>query len=504
VTAVRPTSGSRRLTTEALLLRARFPPRAPVTTWRATCADRHAVVARLLAPPVAEDHPARRFGLTRMLDWLEAQPGQTWQERWKATGADSGNQADPGWKSAPMAWLKQTGRTAASTDTLQGALGSGLQLLVCGDVIRPSIPWLLRVRTFNLAGGMARARDPIGFAALRDASRDSVVSSLTVQDALTRIAYIMAAKGGAVRAITVGDCLELLDRAFEYGQYGTGGKGPYFYQLLHAIGAFPETAPATVRMFSIMYPGQATVEQLIDRYDLAYRPIRDLLVDYLRERQPALDYTTLTRLACHLGLLFWKDLELHHPGIDSLDLDPGVVAAWKHRARTRPDRSAGTGSTAGRLPRSDLDSLLRAVRGFYLDIARWAAEDPARWGRWAARCPIRVSDIPDGKEAARRKSRMNQRTRQRLPAVPAIAAALDQARQDSDRLLTAGRQADHGEQFTAVGQTMRRLIPLRANQRIWAEDAAGSRHDLIREEDNAFWAWAWWRCFVRPASGLRN
>jgi integrase len=426
----------------------------------------------------------------RLLDWLQAQPGQTWQERWKASGADTGGQGDPGWKSAPAAWLKQTGRTAASTATIQGALGSGLNLLVCGDVIRPSISWFLTARAFNLAAGMARARDPAGFAALKDASRGSVVSTLTVQDALTWVAFIMAAKGGTVRDITVGDCLELLDRAFEYGQYGTGGKGSYFYQLLHAIGVFPQAAPATVRMFSTMYRGQATVEQLIDRYDLACLPVRDLLVDYLRERQPALDYTTLTRLASHLGLVFWKDLEQHHPGIDSLDLDPGVASAWKQRARTRPDRSAGIGGTAGRLPRLDLASLLRAVRGFYLDIAQWAAEDPARWGRWAARCPIRANDIPDGKEAARRKSRMDQRTRQRLPAVPAIAAALDQARRDAARLLTAARLVGHGEEFTAVGQTMRRVIPPRANQRIWAKDAAGSRHDLIHEEDNAFWAWA--------------
>jgi hypothetical protein len=31
---------------------------------------------------------------------------------------------------------------------------------------------------------------------------------------------------------------------------------------------------------------------MIDRYRLACRPVRDLLVAYLRERQPALDYTT--------------------------------------------------------------------------------------------------------------------------------------------------------------------------------------------------------------------
>jgi hypothetical protein len=37
---------------------------------------------------------------------------------------------------------------------------------------------------------------------------------------------------------------------------------------------------------------------------------------------------------------------------------------------------------------------------------------------------------------------------------------------------------------------MRRLIPPRSNQRIWAQDANGIRRDLIQEEENAFWAWA--------------
>ena len=51
----------------------------------------------------------------------------------------------------------------------------------------------------------------------------------------------------------------------------------------------------------------------------AIRPVRDLLVDYLRERQPAMDYGSLEQLARRLGM-FWADLEAHHPGIDSLHL----------------------------------------------------------------------------------------------------------------------------------------------------------------------------------------
>ena len=143
-----------------------------------------------------------------------------------------------------------------------------------------------------------------------------------------------------------------------------------------------------------------------------------------------------------------------------------------------------------RLPRSDVATCLNTVRAFYLDIAQWAAEEPARWGRWAARCPIRAGDVQTRKERSHRKSRMDQRTRERLPAIPALAAALDQARATAAALLAAARDAAPGEQFTAAGQTLRRPVLTTKTQRVWAEDATGVRRDLTREEDNAFWAWA--------------
>jgi hypothetical protein len=152
-------------------------------------------------------------------------------------------------------------------------------------------------------------------------------------------------------------------------------------------------------MFSTQ--GQLTGEQMIDRYELACTPIRDVLVDYLRERQVRLDHSTLRNLASQLGRLFWKDLETHHPGIDSLNLAPPVAAAWKQRL----------------LQRREGMNCLTAVRAFYLDIAQWALEDPARWARWVVACPIRHEETSHAKERAQRKSRMDQRTRERLEAL---------------------------------------------------------------------------------------
>ena len=263
--------------------------------------------------------------------------------------------------------------------------------------------------------------------------------------------------------------------------------------LLHSIGNFPADAPPTVRMFSPLFAGRLPVEQLVDRYQLASRPIRDLLVDYLRERQPAIDYNTLTALATALTLWFWKDLERHHPGIDSLRLSPETAAAWKQRIRTRVVRSTNeSGETVETtVERDGAADVLMTVRSFYLDLAQWALDDPARWARWAVPCPIRAADVGHKRMRSRRKARMDQRTRDRMPVLPILAEAVDHERNAAAARLESAKHAQPGESFTIDGVTLQRAQLARHSPRIWAEDpTTARRRDLVREEDNTFWAWA--------------
>ena len=51
---------------------------------------------------------------------------------------------------------------------------------------------------------------------------------------------------------------------------------------------------------------------------------------------------------------------------------------------------------------------------------------------------------------------MDARTRERLPVLPVLAAAVDRRRKDAAALLEAARQARPGQQFTAAGQTLTR------------------------------------------------
>jgi Phage integrase family len=473
-----PVAGSGKSTGAQLV--AAFPPRPVAASWPATQARRSAVAERVLGAPFALDNPGsqrhRRLGVLAVLGWLRGQPGECWQQRWRASGAED----QPDW------------RLLVGVDRAKPLphLTSGLLVLICADVIRPSLDWLLRFAParHNLAAEMARTRDPAVFAELAALSQGRV-GLQSQQKALTNVAIIMAVKGGNVAAVQVGDCLQLLAAAARTRVADDRhAESPLFYQLLRAHGDLGPDAPAAIEMFSGR--GQPSCEQLIDRYRIACGPVRDVLVDYLRERQPAVDFSTLQRLAYLLGKLFWADLEAHHPGIDSLQLPRDVAAAWKQRVLTRPKATKDKGQA--RVPRLDGRSVLTAVRAFYLDLAEWADDDPARWGPWAVRCPVSASDASHKKARLQRKSRMDTRTRERLPVLPTLLAWVAAERARTAELFAAAEKAQPGEVFTAAGVTLRRaVLKTQTSGRVWAEDPdAGGRRDLSFEEHRGFWTWA--------------
>jgi len=473
-------------------LLAQFPPRPAVLSWPGALATRQQVLSRLLAPPFALANPAsqqgRRLGLVTVVNWLEAQPGDSWQARWLASGAETCGD----WRELISAWKAARAGTPAGPAGPVPHAGAGLLVLIGADVIRPGVGWLLGCPSAprNLAAEMARVRDPKAFAELAALCQSGSTGSYGRLAALGKIAVIIAARGGTVDGITVGDCVQLLEIAVGTR---TGAdqhaSSPFFYQLLRARGTFGPDAPAAMRVFSSR--GQPTCEQLIDRYRIASGPVRDVLVDYLRERQLAVDFSSLQNLAYLLGKLFWADLEAHHPGIDSLKLPRDVAAGWKQRVMSRTTTAAADGGARAVTARLNGRSALTAVRAFYLDIAEWADDDP-RWVPHAVRCPVSASDASHKKDRSRRKSRMDQRTRERLPVLPALTAWADDQRAAAALRLQAAAGTAAGALFTAAGQTLLRpVMKTETTGRVWAEDpATGKRRDLTFEEHRGFWCWA--------------
>jgi len=423
-----------------------------------------------------------------VVGWLADQSGSSWQDRWLSSGADTAGDA---WWQSPTAWLHDHGRDSKwAQDVLAGAL----VVAISADIVRPSLSWLLARPGSNssLVANLTASRDPEGFARLR-AHCDAApgVSTAARSRLLSRSALIMAANGGTLADFVVGDVVGLLEAEANARKAAPGG-GSLFYRVLHEMGIFGAQAPTTLR--ALRTRGQRSPQELIDRYRLACAPVRDLLVDYLRERQPALDYTSLESLAHFLGKRFWADIEAHHPGIDSLRLPVEVANGWKRRLATKSKMArTGTGEeTEIRVVRINYRECLTPVRALYLDLAHWAVEDPGRWAQWVAPCPIGAEEINRKKAVRHLKSRMDARTRERLPVLPVVVRSVALEQQAAEALLDAARRVEPGEAFGAKGSTFVRSAVANADSAtIWMDDpVTGKRRNLSTEEDHAFWAWA--------------
>lgn len=471
--------------------RAKFPPRPVTADWPTTHRNRDDTLQMLAGPPFASGHPGsergRLRGIKLAVAWLADQPGDTWQQRWLASGAEA---AGPDWKQDCVPWLDDQGVHVHQRLDL---LSIGLISMICADLMRPSVRWLAAkgVSAWALARNLQAGRDPVGFGRLHAACQDDQpVTPSARHAAVGRAAILVAAKGGVLAEVTAGDLLELLDvetavdgRPRDYSAVS--------WRLLHRLGAFGPDAPAGLAELRTV--GQRSPAELIDRYQLTCQPVRDLLVDYLNERQPALDHNSLETLTQQLGRLFWQDIERHHPGIDTLNLPADVASAWKQRLRTKTTLATGPSGTTvpAEAPRLTRRHTLAAVRALYLDLAQWALEDPARWAPWVAPCPITKADINSRKETRHRKSRMDMRTRERLPLLHALLRSVAERHRTAEQLLAAAGRVEPGESFTVDGQILSRAVTRKPSSRVWAEDpGTGKRRDLTREEDHAFWTWA--------------
>ncbi len=469
--------------------RDRYPARAVEKTWRNTRLSRAKVDSLVLSTSRHEiaskrvrDH--RRWGLPHLLDWLEDQPGDTWQDRWLASGAD---EAREDWAQIPEQWLRHDGRYSKHMLAL---LTSSLLLVVGADVIRPSLEWLLTAgKKRKLVRNMIYGRDREGFTRLRQLCEQNPTVRIDAgKDIVFRSAVIAAAKGGALAEVTVGDVLEILE--VERAVRGRADSAAATFRILSDAGVFGSDVPSLREIRSL---GQRTIEQLVDRYPIACGPMRELLIEYLRERQPAVDYSRLLGLVNHLVRCFWVDLEQHHAGIDSLKLPREVAGAWKRRLRTKTT----TALRDGRLVEVESERLgyidaLASIRAFYLDLAEWALEDPARWGPWVAPCPISQEDLSRRKLFRHRKARMDSRTRERLPVLPILVETTNHWRRESEELLAAGQQTQPGQPFTAAGKTFTRIHrPHAKPDNVWVRDPDTGKPMLLNHDaDHAFWAWA--------------
>ncbi|MEU0119992.1 hypothetical protein ABZ137_41720 [Streptomyces bobili] len=287
----------------------------------------------LLSEPTVRNLWRQQLSLTRIFDWLEGFPADTWQDRWLLSGSDD---LGSGW-----------GPRGLSAGT-RSRFTAGLGTLIVLQVVRPSYSWLFGSRLLGVYDAYRRQNQPALFAELKQRAGGQRCDEHATEalNVLTRMSIVT---GKDLLAFDLEDLTDYARARRDNGRTVTAL--PLAYDILHAVGGLKDSPP-TLR--EAQARGQLTPAELIDRHPIANRAVRDVLVHYLAERSAVLDYGSLVNHAQMLADLFWGDLQRHHPAISSLNLTDEVAQAWKQRVRVLPD---------GR-PRRTAHAVFLAVRSF--------------------------------------------------------------------------------------------------------------------------------------------
>jgi integrase len=420
-------------------------------------------------------------GARMVLSWLETLPGDGWQQRWRASGAD---QEGKDWIDALAASEPDRSPKAVRAEIVGGLAG----LLLCRLVL-PSYDFLVGYGAVTLFTNVRSELQPDVFAQAERATRDRGMAGRQIAEVLTVLSKIVLHTGKDLDQLTIEDIFEF--RAWNITRYARHKSGTHgAWDVLRDVGVLD--ADATLR--ATLRRGQPSTEELVDKRKIQCRPIRDVLVRYLKERRPSMDFSSLRQLATTLAGTFWADIERHHPGIDTLDLPTEVADAWKQRLAHVTKPGLGGRERKGRL------EILARVRTFYLDIQEWAHEDPS-WTQWAVRSPVQRSETEGiAKRNRLRTAEVHQRIRERLPHLPVLVDTAERHRDAQATLLAGARDTAIGETFEHDGTIYRRTAYKWDGRRSATQhgpDAVlvenlttGETIELLRAEEDAFWAWA--------------
>ncbi|MGE0341495.1 MAG: site-specific integrase [Porticoccaceae bacterium] len=451
-----------------------LPPRPHGNLDTAT-AEQIAAIADGIWPVTQSRSSERRIGIRHLLARLAEYPGETWQERWLASGLDTGGSRV---------------RELFAVATRRNEATHSLMLLCCLRVIRPSLAGFRANRFVRYHQYFEPAqRDP-------DLERFvELVEQTNTSPHYQRCARMDVAGALTTQGIELADLTAegLLNHAVETrrGRYGAGYEhhiGHLAWEVLHQGGHFPPGVPATLR--GAMRAPAMTPTQLVDSYDLANRDVAEMLTRYLSRRSHDLDYSTLRGLARDLCAIFWREVETINPAQADLALSEETYQAWRAAVDVRGDGK----------PRLGAGGIVTNVRALYLDIQGWAAHEPEQWARWAAPCPISGRDGRARTQALRRaKERTDHRTRTLQPLLPVLVAAAEQRRDHLAALLAAATDAEAGQGLVVDGRRYSRIFSAgdarheryhgAANVRVHDEQS-GTAINVTDADDAAFWTWA--------------
>ncbi|TQJ62003.1 phage integrase family protein [Arthrobacter sp. SLBN-100] len=374
----------------------------------------------------------------------------------------------------------------------------GMTSIVRARLVRPSYEWMFSSKQWNNSRGAVTfldAAEPEETPRMRRLPQYQAAHELVRRNAENAIARVMVRTGKRLGQLSGEDLLAYSHTARINMRHA---KEHLAWELLVALGPLAGEPP-TLRAawHANVVNRRHTVETLVRRYGIPQSGVRDLLIDYLEELKPNMDYSSLESLSYRLIRLFWAEVLDINPAQQNLHLAPEVAAQWRERVKM----------TLGGMPRTETASTFFAVRALYRDIAEWSHEQPERWGVWVAPIPLpRAESKASSKRRRQVVARMQQRTRSLTPLLPAFMRSAEALKEKGSALLERTLAAAHTETYTVEGVTYRRHDPpvrAKANTRarIWAEVIAadedatppvsvGKRADITAFEADCFWGWA--------------
>jgi integrase len=416
----------------------------------------------------------RRFNLRlaeRFLTVLAQQPGDTWQERWTELEA----QYDLIFAETRPHWQSVQRRVLCT--------------LICMRVFRPSLAFLVRPDCLWLKEYFWKTEAAEYYPSACETGRSRNVATHSLSTSMQLLARISLHQGKPLLDTTEGDFLEFagLASTASAAQAGTRGVSTAS-EILRDLGVKVPLMHAGQKQRA----GQFSVEYLVERHGVVSPGVRELLIRYLQERAPALDYGSLDNLAAILVRNFWCDIEHHHPEVTTLALPPHVAQAWRERYAHKPN---------GEHRRNALDGFA-AVRAMYLDLREWALSDPERWGGHVYASPVSLSHLAGGsKQKRQRRAEMQAHTRFIRPYVERLVVHSRHRLELAQGLLKETRAQPHGERFV-FRDTEYERPGTAENRRSWTlasygrtpvmvqRVADGAKWNAEIEEERAFWTWA--------------
>lgn len=406
----------------------------------------------------------------RLLDWLEEQPGHSWQERWDSWIG----KGEQDWRPHP----------GSSGQGIKWETAYAINALIVVGAVAPSYDWMLSKRRMRLYKDWAGYHETEVFQRVADAveARGGFRDTTRV---ITLLAMMSIHLRKPVSQLNAQDFRDLRAVHLERGVNYHGLPGTWV--ACKTAGLLVDEPDSYAELVLVE---KMTVEQLVDRHGVADPEIRKVFIAYLTEVSVSCDYMTLYGIEQLLVRNFWGDIQAHNPGIATLKLTAEQAAAWRTRIKTMPNGKQ----------RKDAAQNMDRVRTFYNDIAAWALDDPGRWARSVAPNPVPRAVIKGArtKTTRRQQNHFKARTRALAPWVPQLVRSVTAEKDRLQVLLAAAHAVEPGTAFEVEGQQWLRRdhAKNRHGKTTYSlmttvvVDPAGDELDLTHLEHKAFWTWA--------------